>query len=165
MPNDTILYEGAMSGVFVHDTVIRELDTCISVLMATVESARQYMTDTDDGSLEWQLLRRALRESFLDLAHTLDFAGLLNEASQYPDAMRAQRRNAPDQRPLPKNHHMLNAATDRAHSTAMLDELVKIGRLLVSNYLLQRELEETDVRRKELDRLSQGRGASNGVVE
>lgn len=130
--SETPIFEGALPGIFVPTPIIRELDTCLSVLFVAIQSARHYMAETDDGSLEWQLLRRALHESFFDLHRLLDAADLLEESSKYPEEMR----------PNPNDRATRQPPTDES-----LAGIVQVGRTLLRQYLLARELQANDDRR------------------
>ena len=156
------LYEGVLPGVFVHNSVIHELDSRLSMLFVTLESVRQYLLESDDGSLESQLLRRALHEGFFDVLRIIDRVGLLDDCSQYPEDLRAARRMAgvgeiagmptPVERNLP----------DVLDSGSALTELSRVGRMLLRSHLLRRELRENEARRKELLRLEAPSGDSEG---
>lgn len=151
---ESTLYEGALPGVFVPDATIRAIDACMSVLFVTVESTRRYLAETDDGSLEWQLLRRALHEGFFDTLRTLDSAGLLETTSQYPENMREALRS--------RGAENAGSSTNVSYPDSMLDKIVHIGRMLLKNYMIGRELADSEKQRRELLRLRGDGPLANG---
>lgn len=86
------LFEGTLPGVFVPDATIRQLDSLMAALFGQLELACKYLTDEDDLSLEYQLLRVALPEAFLNLLQRMDSAHLLDRAAQRPHDMRRHHR-------------------------------------------------------------------------
>src|SRR3954468_15244684 len=86
---------------FVPLAMIHDIDSSISALFVTVEAVRHFMNESDDGSLEWQLLRQALPDSFHDLLSRLDRAGVVEASSRYPESARAANRVRHQNRELP----------------------------------------------------------------
>lgn len=164
--SESPLFEDALPGAFVPNATISAIDTCMSMLFVTVESVRRYLSETDDGSLEWQLLRRALHEGYFNALRTLDGAGLLDESSQYPADMREGMRAATIKAASVMPMRGGNAQDQRAGEVAtVLERITQIGRALLRHYQLSRELKENQEQHEELLRLSRGSGAGNGGPE
>ncbi|MDB5034028.1 MAG: hypothetical protein JWQ98_1269 [Chlorobi bacterium] len=158
--------EADQQGAFVPWRMIDDIDIGLSTLFVTIEAVRHFMDESDDGSLEWQLLRNALPETFYDLLGVLDRAGVLETTSRYPIAARAANRS--------KNQHTPPSSSDDLekpqphlappYAVDTWAEMVVMGRQLMIRFLLEKALAENNERRVTL---LQGATevARRGVVE
>ncbi|HVZ39955.1 MAG TPA: hypothetical protein VHI13_11815 [Candidatus Kapabacteria bacterium] len=117
--------EGHLPGIFVPTPIMRELDNAVAILFTTLQAARQYLADTNDGSLECQMLRRALHDSFFPLHDLLDSAELLRDTSRFTSETRP-----PD----------YSGKLERPDDTE-IQELVRVGRTLLVKHMIIRELQ------------------------
>ncbi|MEP7217337.1 MAG: hypothetical protein ABI876_00390 [Bacteroidota bacterium] len=142
--------EAAQPGAFVPVTMIHDIDSSISALFVTVEAVRHFMNEIDDGSLEWQLLRQALPDSFHDLLSRLDRAGIVETTSQYPESARVANRV--------RNQNQQSSAAEShptsAYGSEAWESMVQLGRRLLMNFLLGKALEENEEHRAALLQLA-----------
>ncbi|MEP7219668.1 MAG: hypothetical protein ABI876_12170, partial [Bacteroidota bacterium] len=131
-------------GTFVSWTMIDAIDSRLSAMFVTIEAVRHFMDESDDGSLEWQLLRGALPETFYDLLTTLDRAGVLELTSRYPVAQRAANRLRNQEHPSDADTPIRPAASPAEETWA---EMIRQGRRMMIRFLLEKALQQNNEQR------------------
>ncbi|MEO5930976.1 MAG: hypothetical protein ABIR47_13660 [Candidatus Kapaibacterium sp.] len=132
-------------GAYVPRTTIDVIDARLSAMFVTIEAVRHFMDESDDGSLEWQLLRGALPETFYDLLTTLDRAGVLELTSRYPVSLRAANRLRNQEHPPDDVDTPIRPAVSLAEET--WEEMIQQGRRMMMRFLLEKALQQNNEQR------------------
>ena len=161
--NESTLFEGTLPGVFVPLPIVHHIDVHMCALFAAIESNRAYLRQSDDESLDVQMLGTALRDCYFQLHRRMDTAGLLNVggASHFSDDNRPYGPLLDYGREFVHELRVLEAESNMADPNGPYQQLVQATRMLLQSYLFYT---------RDLPRLQQRRtpppndGTSNGTT-